>query len=105
MEKTYLQIPIFPLYDVVSIISIKLTDDDAEFLKSGYTLAERKHIHEALVWAKDNPDFEFESIMDRAPIVGKLPFSNEEIYAYLMRFKTFMEESKSLLIEESSPKY
>lgn len=105
MDKTYLQIPIFPLYNAESIVSIRFSDDDAAFLESGYTLEERKQIHEALVWAKDNPDFEFESIMDKAPSVGKLSFSNADIYIYLMKFKTFMEESESLLIEESSPKY
>ncbi|WP_447636832.1 hypothetical protein [Flavobacterium microcysteis] len=104
MGKTYLQIPLFPLYNTESITSIKFTDGDEEVLKIGYTLKERKQIHQSLVWAKDNPDFEFESIMDNAPVVGKLSFSNAEIYTYLMKFKTFMEESKSLLIEESSPK-
>lgn len=105
MDKTYLQIPMFPLYNTESIITITFTDDDAKFLKSGYTLEERKKIHEALVWAEDNPDFEFESIMENAPIAGELSFSNTDIYTYLMKFRIFMEESTSLLVEESTPKY
>lgn len=105
MDKTYLQIPLFPLYNFESIIGIHFTNDDAEFLKNGYNLEERTKIHEALVWAKDNPDFKFESIMENAPVPGRLSFSNSDIYDYLMKFRMFMEENSSLLTEESNPKY
>jgi hypothetical protein len=103
--KSYLEIPIFSLYNFKQIDKIEFGDGDKEYLKNSYNLKERKAIHDSLNWAKNNPNFEFESIMENAPVVGKLPFSNSKIYEYLMRFKTFMEEDNGLLSEESNTKY
>ena len=42
--------------------------------------------------------------MDNVPVMGELPFNNEEIYSYLMQFKSFMEdETFGLLSDNSSP--
>lgn len=43
--------------------------------------------------------------MKDAPVSGKLEFSNEEVYQYLMGFKTFMEnEEYALLTDNKLPK-
>jgi hypothetical protein len=102
--KSDLMIPLFALYNFKQMSEIIFGDGDIEYLKTCYNLVDRQAIHEALIWAKDNPSFEFESIMGNAPVMGKLPFSNEEIHEYLIRFKAFMEEDNGLLTEESTHK-
>ena len=97
--KENLGILIFALYNFKNINEIILSEEDASYLKIGYDLDERKAIYEALIWAMDNPDFKFENIMENTPVVGKLPFSNEEIYDYLSDFKIFMEKDNGLLNE------
>ncbi len=90
---------IFELYNVKSLDEIIFSKNIAEKLKKRKDLDSRKEIHNSLNWAKDNPNFDFESIMENSPVTGKLPFSNSEIYNYLMQFKIFMENNR-LLIEE-----
>jgi hypothetical protein len=99
--KINLMIPLFYLYDIDSLNEVKFTVESSEYLKNTFSLSERLDIYRNLQWAELNPNFHFEDIMKEVPVVGKLKFSNQEVYQYLMLFKTFMEDqSFSLLTEE-----
>ena len=99
-----LMIPIWELYDLNSLDEATFTKDSSEYLKNAYSLKERKNLDEALKWAEINPNFTFENIMKKAPVVGKLNFSNEEVYQYLMNFKAFMENKDyELLTDDREP--
>lgn len=99
--KRNLMTQIWELYDLDSLEDAVFNNDSAEYLKDAYDLQERKNMYDSLKWAEKNPSFKFESIMENAPVIGKLKFTNEEVYEYLMLFKTFMEkEEYKLLIED-----
>ncbi|HEX8377665.1 MAG TPA: hypothetical protein VF602_07590 [Pedobacter sp.] len=100
MDKKELQIPIFALYNFQSLEDILLTIDDADFLKKSYSLQERMNLYDALKWAKDNPKYDFKSIMADAPIPHKLKVSNADIYKYLLNFKIFMESEEYKILSE-----
>lgn len=101
MHKRNLMIPLFYLYDVKSIDDIIFSNESSEYFKDTYNLKSRLDIYNALKWAEQNPSFKFESIMENAPVFGELKFSNEEVYQYLMSFKSFMElEEYKLLTED-----
>jgi len=101
--KRNLIIQIWELYSLNSLDNVVFTDNSSEHLKDSYILEERKDMYEALQWAEQHPDFHFESIMKKAPVVGKLKFSNQEVYQYLMLFKTFMEDPKYSLLTDNRP--
>lgn len=94
---------IWELYDLDSLDEATFTKDSSEYLKNTYNLEERKKMYKAFNWAEVNSSFHFESIMRNAPVIGKLKFSNEEAYQYLMRFKVFMENEKYNLLTDDRP--
>ena len=105
MNKIDLMIPIWALYNFESIKDITFKIDDSEYLKNNYTLLERNNIYNSINWAKENPNFDFKSIMKEAPVSHKLKFSNKEIFKYLMNFKEFMENDEyNLLTDDRKPK-
>lgn len=76
----------------------------AERTKDVYNLDHRKKEYEALVWAKENPDFDFRTIIPDDPNY-KIPFSKKEVYDLLMRLKDFYEvEEYELLTDDRKPK-
>lgn len=84
-----------------NIVSEEFEINSSEYFKDTYKLQARLDIFNTLLWAEQNPNFHFESIMKDAPVVGELKFSNEEVYQYLMSFKAFMkQEEYKLLIED-----
>lgn len=103
MDINSLMIPIFALYNFESIKNVELKLDDAEYLNNFYTLNERKNIEQALLWAKENPNFDFKGIMKEDPVAHKLKFSNKEIFKYLMAFKMFMEIEEYELLTDDRP--
>ena len=98
--KYMLRIPLFPLYRYDSLDQIHLEEKEVDFLMQ-YSLKERKNLYEDLKWAKNNPNYNFESIMEGAPVFGTLKFTNNEVYEYLMLFMEFMEKFPVLLNEDS----
>ena len=104
MNKFYLMIPIFELYSIVEISEVVFNSSVSEYIKDQRGLEDRKKIFENLTWAKENPSFDFKSIMNDAPVSHKLQFSNKEVYTYLMSFKQFMEnEDFALLTDDREP--
>lgn len=103
MEKIDLMIPIWALYNFKNINEIALKVDDSEYLKNVYNLEQRKKIHSALKWAKENPNFDFKGIMKDASVSHELIFSNSEVYNYLMSFKDFLENKEYKLLTDDRP--
>jgi hypothetical protein len=103
MDKINLMVQIWELYDLGTLEDAVFTNESSEYLKNGYNLNERKEMYDALKWAENNPSFHFESIMEKAPVIGSLPFSNEEVYQYLMMFKSFMENEDYNLLTDDRP--
>ena len=101
--KRHLYTPMFLLYDFKNIDDIKLGKETAEGMKDIYSLELRKGIYSALQWAEGNPNFQFEENMKDTPVVGKLKFSNEEIYDYLMYYKAYMENEEYGLLTDDRP--
>ena len=96
--------PLFGLYDIDSLEEVKFTIESSNYIKNGYSLEIRKNIYDSLNWAKENPSFDFKSIMNDAPVPHKFKFSNKEVYKYLMSFKEFMEnEDFALLTDDREP--
>lgn len=103
MIKSYLRTPMFVLYDIDDIDNIKYRENRHERMKDIYSLEERKSIYDALKWAEQNPNFQFEEIMKDSPVIGKLKFSNVEVYEYLMRYKAYMENDEYGLLTDDRP--
>ncbi len=104
----YLMEPIWELYHIDSyedfqINNVSFNSKIADYLKKQYALDRRRNIYRSLEWAENNSTFNFKSVMDKAPVAGELPFSNEEIYSYLMQFKSFMENETFSLLSDNSP--
>lgn len=99
-------IPMWPLYNVSSINDIVFDINLSEYIKRGYNLKKRKDIYESLVWANDNPNYNFVDIMQDAPSVRKIKFKKDEIYRHLLNFKSFMEnEEFGLLTDDTSTSF
>lgn len=103
MEKYYLMIPIWELYQINELSEIVFGVSVSEYIKDIKSLEERKNIYEALKWAKENSNYDFKGIMKDAPVPHKLKFSNREVYKYLMDFKTFMENEEYELLTDDRP--
>lgn len=104
-NKIFLTIPIRFLYNVESIEEVKLDLRMSDSIKDWYSLDERLNIFNALVWAEQNPNYQFIDIMKDAPVIGGLKYENLDIYTYLMNFKAFMEnEDYGLLTDQRLPK-
>ena len=101
--------PIWELYHIDSyedfqVNNVSFNSKIANYLKRQYALDRRRNIYKSLEWAENNSTFNFKSVMDNVPVMGELPFNNEDIYSYLMQFKSFMEdETFGLLSDNSSP--
>ena len=101
--KAYLMSPIFYLYKKNKIEDIKFDKQFSERIKDYDELIHRIGIYKTLQWAEKNPDYHFESVMEDAPVVDKLKFSNDEVYQYLMNFKAFMENEEFGLLTDDRP--
>lgn len=101
--EAHLMIPILYLYKVKKIKDFIFDKKLSERIKDYEELNDRKSVYEMLKWAEDNPDFHFESIMKNAPVRGKLKFTNDEVYYYLMNFKSFMENEEFGLLTDDRP--
>ncbi|CAL2091516.1 conserved protein of unknown function [Tenacibaculum sp. 190524A02b] len=101
--KSHLMTPIFYLYDIEKIEQIDMNEIMSEKFKDIYEKSTRVEILKSLEWAEKNPSFHFESIMENAPVSGKLKFTNEEVYSYLMSFKSFMENEEFDLLTDDRP--
>ncbi len=101
--------PIWELYHIdnikdFNIDSISFNSRMAEYYKDLYSIKERKEIYKSLEWAKEKPEYDFKGIMNDFPVVNDIPFSNSQIYNYLMKFRGFMEEKEfGLLIDNRLP--
>ncbi|CAL2080331.1 conserved hypothetical protein [Tenacibaculum sp. 190524A02b] len=95
--------PIFYLYKLKKIEDFLFDKKLSERIKDYEELKHRKGVYEMLKWAEKNPSFHFESIMENAPVRGKLKFTNEEVYSYLMSFKSFMENEEFGLLTDDRP--
>ncbi|MGQ3677691.1 hypothetical protein [Tenacibaculum discolor] len=101
--KAHLMTPIFYLYKIEEVGQIQMNKKMAKKFKDIYDKNTRVEIFESLQWAEENKDFSFESIMEDAPVRGKLKFTNEEVYDYLMNFKKFMENEEYGLLTDDRP--
>jgi len=102
-NKLFLTIPISFLYNVESIEEMILDLRMSNSLKDGYNLDERLNIYDALLWAEQNPNYQFKDIMKDSPVIGQLNFENQEIHNYLISFKTFMENEDYGLLTDNRP--
>ncbi|SHE65786.1 hypothetical protein [Chryseobacterium takakiae] len=98
-NKFYIAGLLFELYHVKTLEEVIFNEKVVDKLMTRKALSDRKAIYKALTWAANNADFEFKSVLQNAPVVGELSFSNSEIYEYLAKFKKFMENEKKLLTE------
>lgn len=69
-----------------------------ERIKERVSLSDRKKEYEALVWAKQNPDFDFRTCWNE-----KIPFTKEELYSLIMK-AFYQTEEYELLTDDRKPK-
>lgn len=98
LYKKLLMIPLWPLYNMESLEDINYDNQLADYLKDGYKLEARKDIYNSLVWAKQNPNYNFLDIMKNAPNRNVIKFKNNEVYTHLIKFKEFMEKEEFSLL-------
>ncbi|KQS94319.1 hypothetical protein [Chryseobacterium sp. Leaf394] len=67
----------------------------AERKKNIQNLAERKKQYSALVWAKNNPSFDFRTCWHE-----NIPFKKVEVFDLLMKLKEFYEVDKYELLTD-----
>ena len=101
--KLHLTTPISNLLNKDSIEDIEYMEDRHERMKDVYSLESRKELYNALKWAEQNPNFQFETCLEGTPITGSLRVSNEEVYKHLMRYKAFMENEAYGLLTDDRP--
>lgn len=72
----------------------------AERKKNIQNLVERKKQYNALVWAKNNSDFDFRTCWHES-----IPFKKVEVFQLLMKLKEFYEvDEYELLTDDRKPK-
>lgn len=74
----------------------------ANHIKANLSLKSRKSTYKALEWAKENEEFDYKNLMEEL-LWRTLVFSNEEIYSFLMNFKSFMENKEFGLLTDDKP--
>lgn len=87
----YLELPLWELYQAGSVEKIRFNNTSATRLKERRDLEFRQDLYKALIWAENNPTYNFKEIVNGIPIPRKLNLSNTELLNYLMHFKAFME--------------
>ncbi len=102
-NKNLLIIPMWTLYNMKDLEDINFDINLSDYIKRGYNLTKRKELYEVLEWAEDNPNYSFINLMDNAPSVRKIKFTNKEIYLHLMNFKSFMENTEFSLLIDNRP--
>lgn len=76
----YLRIPMSMLYDISRIEEFSgLSKENVDVLHKEYSQEELSGIIAGLSFAKDNPEFDF------AALLPDIPFSNRQIYDFLMK--------------------
>lgn len=79
-ELTFLRIPLHKLYYLDSIADFDgFSMEDLDALSKEYSEDEIKNIKNSVRWAIEHPDTDFQSLLP------DLPFSNNEIYSYLVK--------------------
>ena len=82
MNKNFLKIPLNKLYFIDDVETFSgLSIQDLDSLRTEYDESELNEIIESIKWARQNPDFDFLSLLP------KLKHSNEDIYKYLCKLE------------------
>ena len=102
-NKNLLMILIWPLYNVSKIDDVIFDKNLSDYIKRGYSLKKRNELYKNLVWANENPNYNFLEIMNNAPSVRKVEFANSQVYKHLMSFKKFMENEEFGLLTDDKP--
>jgi len=78
----FLKIPLHKLYYIEDLNSFTgLVNDELDSLKNEYDESEIKEIVKSVVWAKQNPNYDFSSLLP------DLQYDNDEIYKYLCKIE------------------
>ncbi len=101
-KKHYL-IPLSYLLEVKDIRNINLNAIGAEHIKNIYSLNVRKNIYGSLKDLEGTPNYDFINFPKDFGLTGEILFSNEQVYEYLMNFKTFMENEEFDLLTDDRP--
>ena len=87
-------------YPDTKLDDYKLNELIAERKKERQSLDSRKKEYEALVWAKENPNFDFRTCWHES-----IPFTKVAVFNLLMKMKAFYEvEEYKLLTDDRKPK-
>jgi len=82
MNIYYLRIPIGYLHDIDDLSNFPgFKKSGLEYFISGYETLEINEIIEALKWAKENPSYDFSSMLP------DIKHSNKDIYKYLCKLE------------------
>jgi len=82
MNKNFLKIPLNKLYFIDDVETFSgLSIQDLDSLRTEYDESELNEIIESIKWARQNPDFDFLSLLPN------LKHSNEDIYKYLCKLE------------------
>lgn len=109
MNITELKKSLMPFIGSLTYSGLKISDIVfnaiiAERMKDRESLEKRKNEYEGLVWASQNPSFDFRTLIPDDDNY-KIHFSKEEVFNLLMKLKTFYEVDKyELLIDDRKPK-
>lgn len=87
-NKDYLRITLHKLYYVDDLGSFSgLTAEEFASMRDEYDPDEIKSIIESVGWARENPDFDFSSLLP------DLNYSNDEIYEYFCKLDKYFQKS------------
>lgn len=106
MKKKEYLIPLSYLLQVKRIENINLNNDGAEHIKNYYNIDVRQNIYNSLKEFEgvDVLEYDFQALLEGSSLMGPIMFSNQEIYDYIIKFKSFMEnEEYGLLTDDRLP--
>lgn len=88
----------------IKVDDFKYNNLIAEKIKTLYSLEDRIKEYKGLIWASENPDFDFKSLIPDDEIYT-IKFSKKEVYNILVDFKKFYETKEyNLLTDNRKPK-
>ncbi|SNR17728.1 hypothetical protein [Tenacibaculum jejuense] len=95
-NKNVLIIPLWLLYNVKSIDNVNFDTILVENMKE-YNIVDRQYLYSVINSIDKN--YDFSSVLENIPNSKEISFSNDEIYIYLMKFKSFMENEEYELLK------
>lgn len=87
MNLNFIKIPLYKLNYISDIDEIKLDENFLAQFRNEYETEERENIFKQLEWAVNNPNYDFNRLVESKN------FTNKQIYSYIQKLYEFISKN------------